>query len=109
MAWIKHPDVDCRYLPQGCHSFEVENVTVTPAVPVSSIICPAGSISAAAYDVLKELFHSRHGCMQDIAAAVLPRLTPLMVGAVLQQGKRTASEVAASRAAAVMFVRDVYR
>lgn len=47
--------------------------------------------------------------MQDIAAAVLPRLTPLMVGTVIQQGKRTGSEVAASRGAAVTFVRDVYR
>lgn len=74
-----------------------------------SIQCPAGSISTAAYDLLTELFQRRHGCMQDMAALLLPRLTPLMVGAVMQAGKRTASEAAASRAAAVNFVRQVYR
>jgi hypothetical protein len=47
--------------------------------------------------------------MEDMAAVVLPRLTPLMVGAVVTAGKRTASESAAARTAAVAFVRGAYR
>jgi hypothetical protein len=69
----------------------------------------AGSIRAAAYSLLEGLFSPRHGSMEDIAAVVLPRLTPLMVGAVVAAGKRTASESAAARTAAVAFVRSAYR
>ncbi|KAF8073170.1 Ncapd3 [Scenedesmus sp. PABB004] len=68
----------------------------------------AGSISAAAYALLDALFSPRHGDMQAMAAVLLPRLTPLMAGAALPGGKRSAAEAGAARAAAVAFVRGAY-
>ncbi|WIA29655.1 hypothetical protein OEZ86_012141 [Tetradesmus obliquus] len=82
----------------------------TAKVPAGSkgLGLSAGSISAAAYCLLEGLFSPRHGSMEDMAAVVLPRLTPLMVGTVAGGGKRTASESAAARTAAVTFVRSAY-
>jgi len=72
--------------------------------------CDAGSISAAAYALLEALFSSRHGSMEEMAAVLLPRLTPLMTGtAVAAPGKRSAAEAGASRAAAAAFVEGAYR
>lgn len=101
-------------------AIDTEAMLVVHAGPVSistidCVICavlvvPAGSISSAAYALLEALFSPRHGNMEDMAAVLLPRLTPLMVGAAMPAaGKRSAAEVAAARAAAVTFVRGAYR
>ncbi len=81
-------------------------------LPLSAPLQPActGSISAAAYALLESLFSPSHGSMQDIAAVLLPRLTHLMLGAVMPVGgKRSAAEAAAMRTAAVAFVQNAYR
>eukprot|EP00775_Hariotina_reticulata_P011091 gene11092-11246_t len=69
----------------------------------------AGSISAAAYALLEAMFSPRHGSMQEMAAVLLPRLTPLMTGtSAAAPGKRSAAEAGASRAAAAAFVQGAY-
>lgn len=77
-------------------------------------LCPvcacAGTISNAAYSLLASLFQPQHGCMSAMAAAVLPRLTQLIVGGGVQTaGKRTAAEVAGDRNAALDFVKGAFR
>lgn len=70
----------------------------------------AGTISSAAYGLMASLFSPQHGCMAAMAAAVLPRLTLLIVGSGSPAaGKRSAAEVAADRSAALNFVKDAFR
>lgn len=70
----------------------------------------AGTISSAAYGLMAALFSPQHGCMTTMAAAVLPRLTLLIVGSGSPAaGKRTAAEVAADRSAALNFVKEAFR
>lgn len=59
---------------------------------------------------MASLFSPQHGSMSVMAAAVLPRLTQLIVGSGSPAaGKRTAAEVAADRSAALNFVKDAFR
>jgi hypothetical protein len=69
----------------------------------------AGSFAAAAYELLKALVHGRHGSCPDIAAMVLPKLTPLLLGTVTGPGKRSAAEVQGIKTATLEFVKELHR
>lgn len=70
----------------------------------------SGVISQAAYAVLLSLFSPNHGDIHDIAALLFQKLSPVMLGAAPNaQGKITASEATATKAAAVNFVETAYR
>lgn len=55
------------------------------------------------------LVDPRHGSVHDIAAALFPRLSPIMLGtaAVAGGGRKGAADATAMRAAATKFVCDV--
>lgn len=68
----------------------------------------AGDARAAAYEAMTALLHGRHGSVHEIAAALFPRLSPLLLGAAAQPGARAkgAADANAVRAAACTFVCD---
>ena len=82
----------------------------TPAGAKNLGLRTTGTISSAAYSLLSALFAPQHSCMSTMAAVLLPRLTPLIVGTGGGGGgKRTAADIAADRTAALEFVVSAYR
>lgn len=70
-----------------------------------------GSIRDAAYETMAALLDPRHGSMHDIAAALLPRLSPILLGTAPGtggggSGRKGAADAAALRNAACTFVCD---
>eukprot|EP00879_Flechtneria_rotunda_P027431 GHRR01029386.1.p1 GENE.GHRR01029386.1~~GHRR01029386.1.p1 ORF type:complete len:328 (+),score=126.56 GHRR01029386.1:545-1528(+) len=95
---------------EGCT--DLLGCTKAAKVPTSSkgLGLFAGSVSTAAYALLGALFNPRHGDMLDMATMLLPRLTPFMVGAgPVAAAKRSPTETATIRTAALDFVRASYR
>lgn len=82
---------------------------VLPPSDMSPAVMLAGTFAAAAYELLKAVVHGRHGSCPDIAALVLPKVTPLLLGTVTGPGKRSAAEVQGIKTAALDFVKDLYR
>jgi hypothetical protein len=84
---------------------------LTTCVGVTGLAAAAaGTIASAAYSLLSALFSPQHGSMPAMAAALLPRLTPLIVGTGSPAlGKRTAADLAGDRSAALGFVTSALR
>jgi hypothetical protein len=68
--------------------------------------CAAGGVSDAAYAAMAALLDPRHGGVHEAAAALFPRLSPVMLGtaAAPSAGRKGAADAAALRAAASTFV-----
>ena len=63
----------------------------------------------AASTVLQALLQPLHGDVGELAASMLPRLSPVLLGVSTGSGKKTAADIAAMRATAMELVKEGYR
>jgi hypothetical protein len=66
-------------------------------------------MSMAASTVLQALLNPLHGDVGELAALMLPRLSPVLLGVNTGPGKRSAAELATMRATAMELVKEGYR
>jgi hypothetical protein len=94
-----HPQVSTAALPLERPPTRGRTLAASPL--------PAGNTRDAAYEAMSALLDPRHGSVHDIAAALFPRLSPILLGAAAPSGgRRGAADAAAARSAACTFVCD---